>query len=277
MLEWAVDNWKWLTAPALLAVLYWLTSDRTKRRESEVEAWRLARTPKKGEPTKGKPGAKKGAKLPDDALALVENVGGGASIGTFELAPKLAWLEVRNADALSGSDHQTVLAKLEGPPIALTVRPLPVVEGARPAGTGIAFKKDPEFTEQFLVEGADSAAVKKWLVAPIRQAMLDMPDVWLTVRGRLMALTLFGPADAERLEDLVVVADAIFGEHGAGGAPSLVGDEDEDDEEDDDEGDDDEDEADEAAPAAPEKPRVVVVKASGKPAAKAKTSQKKTG
>ena len=283
MLDWAVDNWKWLTGPVLLAALYFLTGDRHKRREGEVEAWRAARTPKKGEPAKGKPGAKKVTKLPDDLAVLVENVGGGAPVAMFELAPKLAYLSVCNADALSGSDHQTVLAKLDGPAIAFTARPLPVIEGGRAAQSGIEFKKDPEFTEQFLVEGADSGAVKKWLVAPIRQAMLDLPDVWLTVRGKLVALTLFGAADAERLEELVTVADAIFGEHGAGGAPSLVGadDDEEDDEDEDDDGeggDDDAKDAGDDEPDEPPPPKVVTVKASGaKAPAKAKASQKKTG
>ncbi len=281
MLDWAVDNWKWLTGPVVLAVLYFLTADRSKRREGEVAAWRAARTAKKGEPARGKPGARSVPKLPDDLGALVENVAGGAPVGTFELAPKLAYLAVCNADALSGSDHQTVVAKLDGPPISLTVRPLPVVEGGRASQGGIEFKKDPEFTEQFLVEGTDGASAKKWLVAPIRQALLDLPDVWLTVRGRLMALTVFGPADSERLEELVQVADAIFGEHGAGGAPSLVGEDPDEGEDDSDDSDDDEDEAPKGAdPADPEPPRVVVVKASpGKPVAKAKpkTPQKKSG
>jgi hypothetical protein len=226
MWDWAVENWKWLTTPAVLAALYYLTADRSGRREREVEAWRAARVPAKGG-AKGKPGAmaKKVAALPGDMAALVENVGGGASAGSFELAPKLAYLAVRNADAVSGSDHQTVVAKLDGPPISFTARPLPVVDGARAANTGIEFKKDPEFAEQFLVEGADPAAVKKWLLKPLREALLDLPDAWLTVRGRLMALTVFGPADAAQLEQLVIAADALFAEHGADGGPSLVGDE----------------------------------------------------
>jgi hypothetical protein len=284
MLEWAVDNWKWLTGPVLLAVLWALTADRGKRREGEVEAWRAARTPKKGESAKGKPGAKKIAKLPEDMAQLVDDVGGGAPVASFELAPKLAYLTVAQSDALSGSDHATVVAKLEKA-LVFTARPLPVAEGNRGSAVGIEFKKDPEFTEQFLVEGADSGAVKKWLVAPVRQAMLDLPDVWLTVRGKLMALSIFGPADAERIEALVAVADAMFGEHGAGGAPSLVGepqdDEDDDEEEDDDAGADEADgEGDdegEASAAPAEKPRVVVVKAGGGAKPQPKSTQKKTG
>lgn len=273
MWEWAVDNWKWLTGPVVLAVLYYVTGDRTGRREREVEVWRAARSPKKGEPARaGKPGAKKLSELPGEVAALVDNVGGGSALAGFELAPKLAYLAVMNSDLVSGSDHQTVVAKLDGPPLSFTARPLPVIDGARAAQTGIEFKKDPEFTEQFLVEGADAKAVKKWLIAPIRQAMLDLPDVWLTVRGRMMALTLFGSADAAQLEELIGVADTMFGEHGAGGAPSLIGEEFPDDDAEDDDEDGDEPEAEAPAPAVrAEAPRTVVVKATtGKPGAKTK-------
>lgn len=277
MWEWAVDNWKWLTGPVVLAVLYYVTGDRTGRRAREVEAWRAARSPKKGEPTAlGKPGAKKLSELPAEIAALVENVGGGTALATFELAPKLAYLAVMNADVVSGSDHQTIVAKLDGPPLAFTARPLPVVDGARAAQTGIEFKKDPEFNEQFLVEGADAKAVKKWLIAPIRQAMLDLPDVWLTVRGRMMALTLFGPADAAQLEELVVVADTMFGEHGAGGAPSLIGEEFQDDDAENDESDSEEQEAKApAADAGAEAPRTIVVKATTGKAGVAQVAQVK--
>jgi hypothetical protein len=39
-----------------------------------------------------------------------------------------------------------------------------------------------------------------------------------------MAVTLYGPADAERINELVTLADVIFAEYGADGGPSLFGD-----------------------------------------------------
>jgi uncharacterized RDD family membrane protein YckC len=53
---------------------------------------------------------------------------------------------------------------------------------------------------------------------------MDLSDAWLRVDGRIMALTLYGSIDADKLDELVGVADAIFAERGAGGGASLFGD-----------------------------------------------------
>ncbi len=76
--------------------------------------------------------------------------------------------------------------------------------------------------EQFLVEGPDAKAIGRWLSKPIRDALLDFPDAWLFVQDRAMALAVYGPVDADRMEELVIAADAIFAEHGNEGAPSLL-------------------------------------------------------
>jgi len=55
--------------------------------------------------------------------------------------------------------------------------------------------------------------------------LLDLPGSWLRVDGRAMTLTLYGDADADQLDELVATADAVFAERGAGGAPSLFGEE----------------------------------------------------
>jgi hypothetical protein len=41
-------------------------------------------------------------------------------------------------------------------------------------------------------------------------------------RAKAMAFTLYGPADAQRFEDLVAAADIVFAEYGAEGGPSLL-------------------------------------------------------
>jgi hypothetical protein len=174
----------------------------------------------------------------------------------FELVPKLAYLAVMSANAQTGSDHQTVSAKLDDAAPSFTVRPLPIVEGERAPNTGIEFKKDPEFMALFLVEsaglapaappppakGAKEAAppappasdaelakkIRAWLSRPVREALRDLPEAWLRVQGKTMALTVYGAVDAEKINELVTVADAIFAEYGADGGPSLFGDADED-------------------------------------------------
>jgi hypothetical protein len=167
--------------------------------------------------------------------------------------------------------------------------------------TGIQFKKDPDFMAFFLVEApgaeapppppakagapapvaADTAIAKQvraWLSRPIREALLDFPDAWLSVQGKTMALTLYGSVSADKLHELVAAADVIFAEHGAEGGPSLLGDGFE---ASDDEDDDDDESSDEAvaAPTAKSKPATksepaTKSAAANKPAAKASSASK---
>jgi hypothetical protein len=269
--------WLWVLGPIAVGVIYLLTGQEDKRRLDELETWRTTLGPKPVGKSSGKgktpPGTKRVPSVPGPLSALVAEVGGGRPIGYFELVPRLAYLCVMSANAVEGSDFQTVVAKLAKAGPTFTARPLPIVDGTRVANEGIPFKKDEEFAEAFLVEGEDTKAVLRWLTRPLRDALREMPDVWLSVDGTAMALTLFGSVDASRIDELVRTADAIFEAYGADGGPSLVGD-DEDDQGDDEEadGDDDEedlddDEGDEEIPA-PLKPAPLKAAPAAKPAQK---------
>jgi hypothetical protein len=199
------------------------------------------RAPKKAGKKGEASGPKRAASLPSAFANLLDAAGGGQRVGAYELVPKLAYLAFMGGDAMAGSDHQTVLAKLDEAAPTLTVRPVSIVEGQRETNVGVQFKKDAEFTDTFVVErflegtelpgsGSDAGdkAIRKWLSPPVRAALLELPDAWVRVEGKAMAITLYGAADADRIGELVTLADVIFAEHGAEGGPSLFGDEDED-------------------------------------------------
>ncbi len=255
----AVMWWLWIAGPLSLVVIYVLTGWPDKRRLAELERWRRSMGPKtvtrkeKAGYRSGKEiverregtGAKRLGALPGPMKRMVDAAGGGDLLGHFELAPRLAYLSVMGATSTNGSDLQTISAKLEEAGPSFTARPLPIVEGERVPNTGIQFKKDPDFMAFFLVEPAIAEApapakpgaapkapsetalskeIRAWLSRPIREALLDFPDVWLSVQGKTMALTLYGAVDADKLHELVNTADIIFAEHGAEGGPSLLGD-----------------------------------------------------
>lgn len=231
--------------------------------------------------SKPAPGAKLVGALPGPLQRLIDAAGAGDAVGHYELVPKLAYLSAMAANAMAGSDLQAVSGKLEEDAPAFIVRPLPIIEGERIANTGIEFKKDPEFTELFQVDPMEAPAapprpgskeaktpqpqltdaerakkIRSWLSRPVREALRELPDAWLYVQGRAMALVLYGPADAAKLDDLVTAADVIFAEYGEDGGPSLFGDDD----------DDGEDEVEEAAPLPPA-PSPKKSKPAAKPAA----------
>jgi hypothetical protein len=248
--------WLWFVGPLVMGLVYVLTGRRDRRREVEIERWQRqmdARTApeerawvyRSGKPSPvpvaGKPGPRRVTTMPGPLTRMLASAGGGVRIDTFELAPKLAYLAVVGADLMQGSEHQTVVAKLDEPAPSFTARPLPIVEGERVPNTGVVFKKDPDFMALFLVErgleesapaaAADDTsdkAIRAWLSPPLREALLDFPDGWLRVDGKAktMAFTLYGPADADRMRELIVAADIVFAEYGAGGGPSLLGEED---------------------------------------------------
>jgi hypothetical protein len=246
--------WLWIVGPMAMALLYLATDWRDKRREGEVEQWRLGMGPRPaakkkkagyrdGKQTTPAPvGAKKVTTLPGPLARILLAAGGGERVGYFELVPKLAYLAVMGGDATSGSDHQTVIARLDEQAPTFMVRPLPIIEGQREVNNGVQFKKDPDFMEQFevarslepgfIVAGteADDKAIRKWLSPPLREALMELPDAWLRVEGKTMALTLYGSADADKLGELVTAADIVFAEYGAEGGPSLFGDEEEEEE-----------------------------------------------
>jgi hypothetical protein len=240
-------TWLWFVGPLVMGLVYVLTGWRDRRREVEIERWQqqmvLRPVPHQegGARSRGsKPGPRRVANMPGPLTRMLASAGGGVRIDTFELVPKLAYLAVVGADLMQGSDHQTVVTKLDEPSPTFTARPLPIVEGERVPNTGVEFKKDPDFMALFLVERsleesaplaatgeANDKAIRKWLSPPLREALLDFPDGWLRVDGKAktMAFTLYGPADAERMKELVVAADVVFAEYGAGGGPSLLGEE----------------------------------------------------
>lgn len=230
--------WLWILGPLVAALVFVLTDWRDKRREIEIERWR-------GRKQGAGAGPKSVTSLPGPLARMLLAAGGGKRIAQYELVSKLAYLALLGGDATAGSDHQTVVAKLDEAAPTLTVRPLPILDGQSEPNTGVQFKKDAEFMEAFIVErgleGSDAAppaaseagdkAIRQWLSPPVRAALLELPDAWLRVEGKTMALTLYGPIDADRLHELVTAADVIFAEYGAEGGPSLFGDDEEEGEE----------------------------------------------
>lgn len=231
--------WLWIAGPLLVALLFVATDWRDKRREVELARWRRgmgARAHK----VKAPGGPKSVATLPSTLRRILVAAGGGERVDAFELVPRLAYLAIMGGNLENGSDHQTVVAKLDEPAPTFCVRPLATLDGQREPNLGVQFKKDPELMDLFIVErtleeGAHPApteagdkAIRKWLSPPVRAALLDMPDAWLWVDGKTMALSRYGCVHAERLHDLVTTADIVFAEYGADGGPSLFGDEGED-------------------------------------------------
>lgn len=259
--------WLWIVGPMVVALVFLLTDWKDDRRDAEIERWREAMKVPPGSrketagyrdvkqvPVAGVPAPKAVTSLPGSLARMVLAAGGGRRLGFYELVSKLAYVAVMGGDATAGSDHQTIIAKLDESAPTFTARPLPILDGQREPNIGVQFKKDAEFMEAFIVDraldGSEAAppaaseatdkAVRQWLSPPVRAALLELPDAWLRVEGKTMALTLYGPVDAERMRELVTAADVIFAEYGAEGGPSLFG--------------EDEDEAEDAAPkAAPPK------------------------
>ena len=232
-------SWIWIIGPVVVALVFVLTDKRDKRRDAEIERWRARMGSPKSVNTLGGP-----------FMRMILAAGAGQRIGYYELVPKLAYLALLGGDAVAGSDHHTMVGKLDESAPSFTVRPLPILDGQLEVNTGVQFKKDAEFMETFSVdrvlEGSESVPkapndaldkqIRQWLSPPVRQALLELPDAWLRVDGKMMALTIYGAADADKLNDLLTAADTIFAEYGAEGGPSLFG-----------------DDEDEAAPAPPPK------------------------
>src|SRR3954464_8230356 len=128
--------WLWIVGPLAAALVFLLTGTRDKRREAELSAWRRRMGPL----------AKKVNAVPGPFQRMIFVSGGGVPLAHFELVPKLAYLSAMSADAVNGSDHATVTAKLEDKAPTFTARPLPIIEGQRVANDGVLFKKDPDFT-----------------------------------------------------------------------------------------------------------------------------------
>ncbi len=154
--------------------------------------------------------------LPGALGELVADAGGGARVADIVLVPKLGYLAVRAADGWTASAHFTVVMKLAKDAPKLRCRPLPVVDG-RPIDNHGMSLDDEEFFASFLLEASGKPEpIRKWLSPELRAALLELPGAWLATEGAALTITHFGALSAEQLDDLVVLADAFFAEHGAG-------------------------------------------------------------
>ena len=258
--------WLWIIGPIAAGLVFVLTGKVDQRALQQIEAWReqigtrRAQRPKKAaaagdskkkeandtvwrgkqpqlrEATAGdkKKKIKDTRPKPVGALSrdfaeVIEEIGEGRVVGQYELAPKVAFARFITSDLEGGSDHQSVLVRLAEPGPTFTAKPLPLLdETNRVPNTGIEFRKDPEFFSTYLVE-ADATfakAIGKWLSRDLRQLIREHGDVWVCVRGRALALTVYGPIRDEKIASLVDLAEVFVAEHGADGGPSLFGDSD---------------------------------------------------
>lgn len=250
--------WLWIVGPILAGLIFVLTGKVDERALQEIEAWReqlASRRSKLLKKTKAKADAEKKSvddtvwrgkqaipsvsdkkKKPKDqrpkfvgGLArefgpVIEEIGEGRVVGQYELAPKVAYARFVTSDVEGSSDHQSILIRLAEPAPAFTAHPLPLLdETTHIPNTGIEFRKDPEFFSTYIVE-ADAKLAKdigKWLSRDLRGLLREHGDVWLCVRGRAMALTVYGLIREEKIAALVDLAEVFVAEHGADGGPSL--------------------------------------------------------
>jgi hypothetical protein len=232
--------WLWIIGPIAAGLVFVLTGKVDERALKEIDAWReqlgsrrltlqkkakAASTGKKKKIKDARP--KPVGSLLRDFAYVVEEIGEGRVVGQYELAAKVAYARFITSDVEGGSDHQTVLVRLAEPGPTFTAKPLPLLdEREHLPNTGIEFRKDPKFFSTYLVD-ADATlakAIGKWLSLDLRQLIREHGDVWLCVRGRALALTVYGPIREEKIAALVELAEVFVAEHGAEDGPSLFGD-----------------------------------------------------
>lgn len=223
----------------MAGLIFVLTGKVDQRISKEIEAWREqlgTRRAKQQKKTKAAgDGKKKKTKdsrpkavgaLSRDFAEVIEEIGEGIVVGQYELAPKVAYARFVAGDVGGSSDHQSVLVRLAEPGPTFIAKPLPLLdEENRVPNTGIEFRKDPEFFSTYLVE-ADATLAKdigRWLSRDLRALLREHGDAWLCVRGRAMALTVYGSIRAEKIAALMELADVFVAEHGAEDGPSLFG------------------------------------------------------
>ncbi len=232
--------WIWIAFPIAAGLIFVLTRKVDVRALKEIDAWREAlgarrsskrsstrtayrdKADKKPKDRRPKPVGS----LPKEFGPLVENIGEGNVLGQYELAPKVAYARFVAANLLGSSDHQTVLVRLAEPGPTFTAKPLPLLDDTRHVpNTGIIFKKDPEFSEAYLIEAEarDAKAINVWLSKDLRKLVREHGDVWLHVSGRTMALSVYGTISEEKITTLMELADVFVAEHGAEDGPSLFG------------------------------------------------------
>lgn len=161
--------------------------------------------------------------LPGELARAIAEVTDGDLQRHFVFHKGVAYLSVARSNAVEASDSLHFVMKLEEPGPTMTVRPVPVVDGKkeRPKGA-IVFQKDPEFTEEFVVEGPQPKAIGRFLAQHLRDLLLDLPQSFLRVQGKTLVFSVFGRLDADEIERVAVAADELFVEYGAkGGRPLL--------------------------------------------------------
>jgi uncharacterized RDD family membrane protein YckC len=213
--------WLWFIGPLTFIALVlvfgiWPTKEE-RRIHAELERWiREFLAPLKSGKTR------RVREVPPQFEPLLHEIGGGGRVTDVVLVPKLAYLAVRAADAETASNHYTVLCKLHERAPSFLCRPVPIVDGRVTELPGIHFK-DTDFRDHFVVNGDEEKRIKRFFSEGIREALLELPEVWVRADGKSLAVTFYGAADADLLDELVAVADAIYAEHGVGGEP-LFGD-----------------------------------------------------
>ncbi|HZO12573.1 MAG TPA: RDD family protein [Polyangiaceae bacterium] len=215
--------WLWFAGPFVFLLVYLLLSVWPTQEEKRIQAELLRWLDDYIGPLRdGKKSRSRRVRgLPPQFDQLVQDIGEGPRVCDVVLVPKNAYLAARLSGGMTSTNQFTVVCALEDAAPAFTCRPLPIVDGKPAENRGILFGADRAFGTAFLVEGAQTKPITKWMSSAVREALLELPEAFLVVRGRMMALTVHGAADADKLDELVDVADAIYAEHGATGDALL--------------------------------------------------------
>ena len=187
-------RWLWLVGPLVVLFVYLmliLFPSRTERRwREQVRRWidEYLGPIQVGESHR----SRRVKRLPLPFEQAVDRAGGGARVTDVVLVSKLAYAAVRAADGYSGSEQQSVICRLKKAAPAMTVRPLVVIDDRAVENRGLDIG-DESFTDLFVVDGEDEDvdAISKWLADEVREAINDMPELWLRTEDKLLTLTLY--------------------------------------------------------------------------------------
>ncbi|NUP08519.1 MAG: hypothetical protein HOW73_20920 [Polyangiaceae bacterium] len=163
--------------------------------------------------------------LPVAHARILPAIGEGTALGYLQLKRDIASVAFVDDDDFNATQYVSVLMTLERSAPSFVARPLPIVDGAPVPNVGLRFQDDAAFSAKYWVSvppGQDPRAVRAFLSGVVRDELLSLPNVWLHVQGTVMALTVYGPFDAELVDHLVDVGDVLFAEYGADNGPSLL-------------------------------------------------------
>jgi uncharacterized RDD family membrane protein YckC len=219
-------RWLWLVGPLTVLFVYLLLilfPSRTERRwREQVRLWIDEYL---GPIVTGdKRRSRRVKRLPLSFEAAAQRAGGGSRVTDVVLVSKIAYAAVRAADGQAGSEQQSVMCRLEKSAPSMLVRPLVVIDDRAAENSGLDVG-DEAFTDLFVVqgEGPDADAISDWLDDDVRSALSEMPELWLRTEGKMMTLSLYGEPDAERLDEMVAIADTLFAIYGADPDVTLCG------------------------------------------------------